>query len=89
MGLAPVQETRQHFKIGGIAISSNPEVTGQSDMPSSRDPRWKSSWTALRAISSQHRALTTLAGTAVVGLTSGAFQVLGRGFAEQVLTWFH
>jgi hypothetical protein len=26
-------------------------------------------------------------GAALVGLTSGAFQVVGKGFVEHVLTW--
>lgn len=71
----------------GIPISSNPETTGQSDLPSSRDPRWKSSWTALRTFSARHPVRSGLLGAALVGLTSGAFKVVGKGFAEHVLTW--
>ncbi len=68
-------------------ISSNPETTGQPDLPSNQTPLWKSSWAALRAFSSRHRALTALSGAVMLGLTSGACRVLGEDFAEQILIW--
>lgn len=86
MGLAP-GEARQHFSDRRRTISSNPESTGQSGLASSRDPRWKSSWTAVRTFISEHRALSALSGAVVLGLTSGACRVLGENFTEQILTW--
>ncbi|MCX4799766.1 MULTISPECIES: hypothetical protein [unclassified Streptomyces] len=76
-----------HFIDWRRTISSNPEVTGQFDLPSSRVPRWKSSWTAFRAFTSRHRVLSAITGTIVLGLLSGVCRVLGEGVTEQVLTW--
>ncbi|MFD9966614.1 hypothetical protein ACFWYA_00315 [Streptomyces sp. NPDC059011] len=63
------------------------DPTGQSDLPSSLNPRWKSSWAAIRAFSSKHRALTAVLGAIALGLISGACRVLGENFTEQILTW--
>ncbi|ONI50940.1 MULTISPECIES: hypothetical protein [unclassified Streptomyces] len=86
-GLAPEQEARQHFSDRRRTISSNPETTGRSDLPSSLNPRWKSSWAAIRTFSSKHRALTAVLGAIALGLISGACRVLGENFTEQILTW--
>lgn len=86
-GLAPGPKYIVHFIDWRRTISSNPEVTGQFDLPSSRVPRWKSSWTAFRAFTSRHRVLSAITGTIVLGLLSGVCRVLGEGVTEQVLTW--
>jgi hypothetical protein len=68
-------------------ISSNPETTGQSDLPSSQDRRWKPLWTAFRTFSSRHPFRSGLVGAALIGLTSGVFEAVGKGSAEHLLTW--
>jgi hypothetical protein len=86
-GLAPEQEARQHFSDRRRTISSNPNTTGQPDLPSSRNPRWKSSWAAIRAFSAEHRALTALLSAVMLGLITGFCRILGENFAEQILNW--
>lgn len=68
-------------------ISSNPEVTGQPDPPSSRYPRWKSSWAGIRAFYSKHPKLSALLGAGITGLIAGISKVFGENFAESTLSW--
>jgi hypothetical protein len=68
-------------------ISSEHEGTGIISPPSSRVPRWKASWTALRTHVSKHRKVTTVLGAVVLGLAGGVGKILGQELTEHVLTW--
>lgn len=70
-GLAPGLEARHALHDWRRTISSNPEVTGRFDLSSTRIPRWKSWWEALRAFLVRCWVSGAARGTALWGAVRG------------------